>query len=688
MKVTSHGEPGNGQPLSDLNERALSRCREARVLKEAGDLESARRILYELWPPESIRPRNDGLGCHAAAELLLLAGMITSSLGSAKHIPKAQARARKLIVDSVRLFEQAGLVKKVAEACAELAWCQWKEGDHEGARHLLWKALAAMGDDADGLGAKLVALLRAAIFEERSNRLAKALGLLRDAAPLFDSCDNSILLGKFHNNLGIIFQRLGEAPGREDFLDLALIEYTAASFHFKQAEATRLCAHSENNHGSVLTLLGKFDEAAERLECARALFTGLADSGHAAQVDETRARLLLAEGLYKEAERVAAEAVSALEAGERPPVLAEALTTWGVTLARAGRPTESCAALMRAIDVAEKSGARDMAGAAALSAVEELWEWLDPEEAINLYEVACLRLEGARNARTDQRLSKAARMVYAPWRARNSSFEPPNLWASARRLSSSNSPALVTGKGAEARRLLACYAHALSGRPGRFVVIHCDTIEDEAPRPEFFNWAAREAVGGTLFLDRVDELSRHLQSRLLCLIKQSFVGHAPEMIQGERLAARIVAGTSCDLSRYVALECFDASLFDALGGCGPHITPSAKELEELRLLAGCFDEEAFGYQNRTSMNMQVDDDDWSVSFDERVTEFESELIRKALVKAEGQTGKAACLLHKKRQTLESMINNPKYQGLKEWRTPVIKRGRAVAVTVVDDEENT
>src|SRR5436190_16235619 len=53
-----------------------------------------------------------------------------------------------------------------------------------------------------------------------------------------------------------------------------------------------------------------------------------------AQVDETRARTLLAENRLAEAERVVRYAVHVLDRGDEQAVLAEALNTHGIVLAR------------------------------------------------------------------------------------------------------------------------------------------------------------------------------------------------------------------------------------------------------------------------------------------------------------------------------------------------------------------
>jgi tetratricopeptide (TPR) repeat protein len=95
--------------------------------------------------------------------------------------------------------------------------------------------------------------------------------------------------------------------------------------------------------------------------------------GAVAQVDDTRARTLLAEGKLKEAERYARQAVKTLEKGDECSLLVEALTTYGTILARIGNHSRARALLQRAIDTAETCGDLEGAGRARLSIIEELY---------------------------------------------------------------------------------------------------------------------------------------------------------------------------------------------------------------------------------------------------------------------------------------------------------------------------
>src|SRR6185436_5252274 len=149
--------------------------------------------------------------------------------------------------------------------------------------------------------------------------------------------------------------------------DRALIQYAAASFHFEQAGNTRYQASVENNLGFLFFNVGRFSDAHEHLDRARKLFRELDDVGTVAQVDETRARTLMAEGNLREAERIIKSAVRVLERGGQQALLAEALTTHGTIMARQGNHARARALRQGAIDMAENCGDLEAAARARLS---------------------------------------------------------------------------------------------------------------------------------------------------------------------------------------------------------------------------------------------------------------------------------------------------------------------------------
>jgi CheY-like chemotaxis protein/tetratricopeptide (TPR) repeat protein len=204
---------------------------------------------------------------------------------------------------------------------------------------------------------------------------------------------------------------LGAVEQRSDYIDRALIEYAAASFHFEQAGHRRYQGCVENNLGFLFSTIEKYNEAHEHLDRAQALFTSLKDVSRLAGVDETRARVFLAEGRLGEAERLARAAVRVLERGGEQSLLAEALTTLGTALARGGRQEQASEVLRRAADVAEAAGDAEGAGAAALTLVEELAGWL----ALPDLEAAFKRADGllarSRHPGNRERLLGCARRV-------------------------------------------------------------------------------------------------------------------------------------------------------------------------------------------------------------------------------------------------------------------------------------
>ncbi|HEV7892273.1 MAG TPA: response regulator [Pyrinomonadaceae bacterium] len=139
--------------------------------------------------------------------------------------------------------------------------------------------------------------------------------------------------------------------------------------------------------------------------------TSLKDSVHLAQVDETRARVFLAEGRAGDAERLARAAALVLERGGEQSLLAEALTTQGTALARLERYEEARAALNRAEEVAAQAGDSEGAGQAALTVIEEMGERLELGDLGDTYDRALRLLKGSRHPGNKERLLGCANKV-------------------------------------------------------------------------------------------------------------------------------------------------------------------------------------------------------------------------------------------------------------------------------------
>jgi tetratricopeptide (TPR) repeat protein len=314
-----------------------------------------------------------------------------------------------LISESSAIFEKLGLKEKAAEAHVDLGICYWRAGALDEARITFDAALQQLGDLESTQ--RLRALLNKALIEEVSSRPKEALRILSASEPLFELSSNHALRGKFHNEFGTVLKNLGLAERREDYIDRSLMQYTAASVELEQAGLDRGLASVENNLGFLFIHLGRFEEAHHHLERALAKSRQLNDRGLRAQVEDTRARAFIAQGLYDLGEKIASSAVRALRDGDEQVLLAEALITGATALAKLGRTDEALANFKEAATVASQAGDPEGAGIAFLAIVEELSSSLSPAESKNYYLRAESALKHSQRAAVRYRLGECARTL-------------------------------------------------------------------------------------------------------------------------------------------------------------------------------------------------------------------------------------------------------------------------------------
>ena len=606
---------------TELNrsERAQLRCRLAKELEEAGNYEAAREAMGELWQRIGEYPMLDGLNESSAAEVLMRAGALTGWIGSVNQVAGAQEKAKDLLSESILLFESLPDIAKVAEAETELAYCYWREGAFDEARITLREALSHLTESNVDL--KAVALLRSAIVDISDQRFNDALRIFTDVAPLFKEITNHSFKGRFHVGFANTLKNLGTTEKRGDYIDRALVEYSAASYHFEQAGHTSYRAAVENNLGFLFFKVSKFSEAHKHLDRARRLFISLKDKVHSAQVDETRARVLLAQGHNADAERVVRSAVQTLEKGGEQALLAEALTTHGVALARVGHQEEARRTLERAVEVAEQAGDLEGAGRAALTLMEELRVRLTEDEVREIYCRADQLLSSSQHTETIARLRECARHVVTVIHERTVKESAANfvyasektaaLLQQARRVAMIDRPALITGETGTGKEVLARLVHDWSGRDGRFVAINCAALTDTLIESQLFGHkkgsftdavqdypgAVREAAGGTLLLDEVAELSKPNQVKLLRLIERGEI-HSIGATVPERINVRIIASTNRNLKELVAGGLFRDDLFYRLQTFHLEIPPLRERTEDIPVIAAHFIEDACRRHNK------------------------------------------------------------------------------------------
>jgi tetratricopeptide (TPR) repeat protein len=397
-------------PSLTEDERILLRCHIAADLIHKGQYEEAQEALGELWLGVGQRPPERNLPPAVDAELLLRCGTLTRLFGNVRNIAGAQEQAKDMLSEAARMFRTQGMTAKVSETQYELAMCYWWLGQHDEARVMLQEALKPLTDADLELKAKI--LIRRTIVEAWENRYHDALTILKEAEPVFASA-NDALKGRWHGQRAIVLMHLAAAERRPDYADRAIIEFTAAIYHYEQARHERYCGINLNNLAFLLNKLGRYRESHEHLDRAQLIFTRLKDPGILAQVDETRARVLVAEKRYRDADRIIGGVIKVFEQGGESALLADALSIQGVVWARLGVHESSIKILREAMRVAQDSGAHTQAGHAALTMIEEhgaTWR-IEESELLKVYHRANALLKGSQDAEDKERLLACSQMV-------------------------------------------------------------------------------------------------------------------------------------------------------------------------------------------------------------------------------------------------------------------------------------
>jgi tetratricopeptide (TPR) repeat protein len=401
--------PKLGTAHRHANDEALHRCRTALEQKDRGDYAGAQLTMRPLWKRVGERPKITGLEPSVAAEVLLCVGILTSWIGSKDQISDAQEIAKNLLTQSITHFESMKDVTKVAVAQSEIAYCYWREGALNEARSWLDEALEKLAFEG---AARARALLKLTTVEWTAGRFREALELLEVNESLFRKITNHTIKGGYHTELAIIHRNLATVENRLEYFRRAINEYREAERQFRLAHNQIFRADVINNVGFLLFKLGHYQEAHKYLKEARRLTVRFKDKTHTAQIDESRAQVLIAERRLPEAERLARRAVSVLRKSDRFCLMAEALITQGVALARLGRTDLARFSFRQAIEAAHRVNALNVAGLAALTLIEEIQE-LSPEILQAAYRQAREWLASSQSPDIKLRLADVAARVVA-----------------------------------------------------------------------------------------------------------------------------------------------------------------------------------------------------------------------------------------------------------------------------------
>src|SRR3712207_3095310 len=147
--------------------------------------------------------------------------------------------------------------------------CYFRLGAYDEARIVLDKALDGLGEGETDLKAKI--LIRHTLIEVWTGRYHDAWRILEQAGEFFESCGDAIK-GRWHGQRGIILLKLALTEQRSDYADRAILEFTAAIYHYEQAGHERYCANNFNNLAMLLYRVGRYAEAHENLDRAQRIF--------------------------------------------------------------------------------------------------------------------------------------------------------------------------------------------------------------------------------------------------------------------------------------------------------------------------------------------------------------------------------------------------------------------------------
>lgn len=394
------------------NDAALLRCQTALELKDKGDHAGAQEAMRPLWRGVGERPDLKGLHPSIAAEVLLCAGILTGWLGSKNQIKDAQETAKNLITESITYFESMGDATKIAVAQTEIAYCYWRDGELNEARTMLHEALEKLTTAGN---TKARALLKLTTVECSAARYEEALRILNDNKAPFHKLTSPATKGSYHSERAIVLWSLATGEKRQDYLEQAVNEYEQADQQFRLARNVVYRADVKNNIGLLLFKLARYKEAHKYLDEARRLTLTFKDKARTAQIDESCAQVFIAEGKLKEADAVARRAVSAFEKSGHLCMMAEALITEGIALARLHRTDRAQFIFQQAIEVALEVNALNIAGLAALTMVEEI-DPLPPETLRAAFQQAREWLSTSQSQEVMLRLADAAGKVVANMR--------------------------------------------------------------------------------------------------------------------------------------------------------------------------------------------------------------------------------------------------------------------------------
>lgn len=387
----------------------LDLCEEIHRCETRGDLRQAIDLLDPYWAGFDGEINLTFLDKIEAANLLLRIGSVISAFGNAEQIKNSQEKSRECLSRAEDIFDELEDSEGKAQCQNKTGVTYWRNGDLETAQIYFRESLFFARSDES----KAIADLNIAMIESLNFRYSSALKFYEKAYRFIGKI-SVFTEAKIRNGIGLVYKDIGKSLSETErvaYFDKAIIEFQGALICYEEAQNSRSAILARNNIGFLYYSIGLYDEALRVLEIAESQARRTGDKNHLSVVSDTLARAFIAKGNYRRAIEIAAASVHYLESFENSNLLATALITYAIALARSGEIEKAKSSFKQAEEVAGFIQDFTLAAAARLFALHEMFYEYSPKERLSSYLYAVKNLAGSQEKDISDALGDVAAKI-------------------------------------------------------------------------------------------------------------------------------------------------------------------------------------------------------------------------------------------------------------------------------------